>query len=258
VLKVRDPHGFKQVVKIVYEDGDLLVANKPARMRVIPDRWNKTIPNLRDLLNDYLSKKKELKKQVVWVVHRIDADTSGLVLFALNAQMHQQLNNAFQNKSVKKTYHAIVKGSPDQIQGKIDFPLQPKKGKMQIHSQGKPSVTEYRVVEKFRDYSMLEVYPLTGRTHQIRIHLQAMGFPLAVDSIYGDNCELTISDLKASVTKKKQEEKTAIISRLTLHACELEFDHPVRGDRLHWLAEYPKDLLALLNTLRKWNKVMEE
>ena len=256
VLTVRNPQGFKQVVKIVYEDEDLLVVNKPSGLRVIPDRWNKNIPNLRDLLNDFLNKKKEIKKQIVWVVHRIDSDTSGLVLFALNAQMHQQLNKAFQNRSIKKSYHTIVKGSPNQTIGKIEFSLQSdkqKKGKIQIHPKGKPAVTEYRLMEKFRDYSLLEVYPLTGRTHQIRVHLQAMGLPLAVDPIYGNSSELGISHLKCGVTKKILEDKTAIISRLTLHAYELEFNHPIRKKNLHLVAEYPKDFQALLKALRKWN-----
>ncbi len=250
----RDSAGKKQTVKILFQDESLLAVDKPPDLRVIPDRWQEHLPNLRDMLSAQFHKKSAQHTQSVWVVHRIDADTSGVVLFAKSAEAHRLLNHAFQENQVSKVYVAVVEGTPSPAEGRIDLPLSGwQKGGVKIDNSGKPAVTRYRVVERFRQHSLLEVYPETGRTHQIRVHLQAVGHPLAVDPLYHRVKRITISRFKRSAQPKfRDEEEPALISRLTLHAASLEFRHPFTSRNIRIEAELPKDLLALLKALRKW------
>ena len=144
---IRDKDNRKQQIKIIFEDDQLLVINKPANLLVIPDRWNKSLPNLHDLLESKFRKNNNLQKQSLWVVHRIDADTSGLVLFAKSAEMHKRLNQLFESQKIEKTYLAIVSGYPTYREGTIDLPIAQhpvRKKFMRIDEKGKPSLTNYK------------------------------------------------------------------------------------------------------------------
>ncbi len=252
----RDSEGKKHKIKIIHQDEHILAINKPARLRVIPDHWIPNLPNLRDLLQQKLSSLYKKNEQFVWVIHRIDADTSGLVIFARNPYAHQTLNKAFEENQIQKTYLAIVQGCPEQSEGEINLPIDTKrrsKGRVRIHPEGKPSSTKYRVIEKFRDFALLEVLPQTGRTHQIRIHLQYIGHPLAIDPLYNKTDKITISQLRGKWIKTASNEENAIISRLSLHAYKLKFPHPETGKLLQLEAETPKDFNAFYKALKKWN-----
>ncbi len=241
---------------MIFRDNWILAVNKPPFLRVIPDHWHEELANLRDYLNRELTKENQNVESQVWTVHRLDADTSGVVLFALTEEAHRTLSIAFEKNKVHKTYLAIVAGAPPTDEGKIDLPVSyGPKGKVRIEKDGKPSVTEYRVIEKFRKYSLLELYPKTGRTHQIRIHLQAIGHPLVVDPLYRGVDRLTISDVKTRANMGNNAEESALISRLTLHASGIVFTHPVTGKSMELEAPLPKDFQGTLKALRKWSSL---
>ncbi len=253
-INYRSENGKKQVIDVVYQDEHILAVNKPPELLVIPDRWQSDLPNLRDLLNRELKKDSSSFERSIWVVHRIDAGTSGIVLCALNLESHRKLNLAFEQAQLEKTYLAVVQGIPSPPNGRIDLPLSEwRKGGVKIDYSGKPAITDYRVVEKFRHHSLMKVFPKTGRTHQIRVHLQALGNPLAIDPIYGKIKQLTIHDLKRKAQVKPVDVQPALISRLTLHAFKLKFVHPISGINIQLEAKQSKDFNALLKALRKWD-----
>ncbi len=258
-FNIRSSEGRKQRVDVVFEDEQLVVINKPGGLRVIPDRWNPDLPNLWQLLQARYANLHQQTGQHVWVVHRIDAPTSGLVIFAKTAEMHRGLSLMFERNQIEKTYLAIVRGKPPEMQGTIDLPLQQhptRKKYMMVHEKGKSAVTDYKVRERFQHFCLLEVKPRTGRTHQIRVHLQAIGCPLAVDPLYGETESIHISNLKRDVVKRAaewEETRPVLMSRLSLHAYQLKFVDPLSGEERYFEAPIPKDFLALLKSLRKWD-----
>jgi RluA family pseudouridine synthase len=245
----------KEKIRFIYQDNELIIVDKPPRLRVIPDRFNTNLPNLSQLLSNHIAKMAGAKAAKIWPVHRIDADTSGLVMCALSEKTHQMLNEAFELKKIKKTYLAIVRGKIEESDGVINYPIEYyKKGKVRIRTDGKPSATKFKVKQRYHKYSLLEISPITGRTHQIRIHLQAYGYPLAIDPIYAGVDRVTISDIKARIRPQKKSE-AALISRQTLHAWRLEFIHPMTQKNVSVTADPPKDFSAFTKALSKWDRL---
>lgn len=233
---------------IIHEDEAIIAVAKPAGMLVIPDHWDKSKPNLQMLLQSSMAGGK------IYVVHRLDEDTSGVVVLAKTPPAHRHLCQQLLNRQMIKTYLAVVDGQVA-ADGIIDRPLAPdprKKGRMIVQKGGKASVTEFQVLERFRDFSVLKVQPRTGRTHQIRVHLQASGHPLAIDRFYGQREAIYLSELKPHYRLKVDEIERPLIGRLTLHALTLCFIHPVNNQEILLTAEIPKDLRALLNSLQKY------
>ncbi len=256
-LNFRDRDGRKRIVEVLFEDERYLVINKPPGVPVIPDRWRPELPNLRHLLEaQYRKASPEMDGPAVWVVHRLDTDTSGVLLLARSADSHRTLNMLFEAGAVEKTYLAIVRGAPPAESGVIDQPIRPhpsRKSGMQVDPGGKPALTRYRVLEKFRYYSLLEARPKTGRTHQLRVHLAAIGCPLAVDPLYGGREAVFLSDFKRGYREPQNRPPGALIRRLTLHAHTLAFAEPAPGKPYAFQAPLPRDFQALLKALRKWD-----
>jgi 23S rRNA pseudouridine1911/1915/1917 synthase len=231
---------------ILYEDDYCIAVNKAAPFLTIPDRFNHDALNLSSLLKEIYGD--------MFVVHRLDRETSGVILFAKNAEIHRSLSLAFENRGIHKEYAAFVKGIPHEKEGEINLCIDEnpsKKGTMIISKKGKESVTKYSVAEEFGKYALLSVFPLTGRTHQIRIHLKALGYPLLVDSVYGERSELYLSEIKRGYRTGKDTDEKPFVSRCTLHAKSLAFTHPATGAAMKIEAPLPRDLNALLNQLRK-------
>ncbi len=232
---------------IIHEDDDLLVINKKSGVLSIPDRFNKFAPNIYSQLNKHYGQ--------VFIVHRLDRDTSGVMMFAKNAETHKELNLDFESNDIRRVYHTIVDGLVFQDNFEIDIPLRASKkhlGTTIPSAKGKPSLTIVKVLERFRNQTLLECELKSGRHHQIRVHLKTVGHPLLVDELYGKNSFFLLSYIKSKVNLKKGTEEIPIISRLTMHSHYLEFTHPTTKQRLSFNADYQKDFAALLQILRKY------
>ena len=191
----------------------------------------------------------------MFVVHRIDRDTSGLVCYARNEAAHRHLSIQFTKHTVRKLYQAVVKGKFPYKESIIDSPIaeNPRKlGTMMVTERGKEAVTICRIVQAFKHSTLLEVEIKTGRTHQIRVHLASVGYPLLVDEIYGGNNAFYFSSLKRNY-KQTTEEERPTISRQTLHASTLSFIHPSTGKEVTFSLPLPKDMEVLLKLLRKYD-----
>jgi 23S rRNA pseudouridine1911/1915/1917 synthase len=215
----------------------------------IPDRINPDKENLVGLLQRHYDK--------VMTVHRLDRETSGILCFARTEAAHRHLSIQFEKHTVDKYYYALLDGVLHLDEGEINKPIGEHpvvNGKMAISNGGKPSLTLFRAVERFKRYTLAEAMIKTGRTHQIRVHFQSIGYPLAVDALYGRRDTFLLSEIKGKKYKtgKFTEEERPLMSRTTLHAWRLRLDHPETGERMEFTAELPKDFLAVVNQLRKW------
>lgn len=235
-------------IEKLYEDEDLLIVNKPAGMLVIPDRYNTELPSLVRILEARSGQK-------IWVVHRLDRETSGVICFAKNEQSHRYLSILFQERDVNKYYAALVNGIVVPPEGRIESAIAEhpaKNGKMIVAKKGKHAVTDYKVVEQWPLYSLVQFQIHTGRTHQIRVHMQSIGHPVVCDELYGDGQPFLLSNIKRKYQLSgKDEAEKPLLNRMALHAYRLEFD---KEDGTHIVAEavLPKDIAACVKQLNKW------
>lgn len=241
-----------QALDILSEDEDYIIINKQAGMLTLPDRFDPSIPSLYHTLKTHYGD--------IWVVHRIDKQTSGVIAFAKNADAHRELSAQFENHKVQKKYWLLALGGLDRDEGTVDLPIGEngsKVGSMKIDPiHGKNSVTKYRVIERFLNYTLVEAEPLSGRTHQIRVHFKAMGHPLAVDELYGSAEGIKLSTLKKAYKIKSGHAEKPLIARLTLHAKSLRFYHYRHQETVTADAPLPKDFNGALKQLRKLNVLL--
>ncbi len=233
-------------VPILFEDDHLLVANKPAGILTLPDRFDSGKANLLH----YFS----MRYGEIFIVHRLDRDTSGAILLAKDADTHRALNAQFEARTTQKIYQALVDGHPPDS-GRISSPIgrdPARPGCMIVARKGKEALTTFRTLERFASCTLLEVRILTGRTHQIRVHLQHIGHPLFVDAQYGRREAFFLSELKKrNYQLGKDRVERPLLSRTSLHASQLQFHHPAHDEPLAVIAPLPKDLRATLQQLRK-------
>jgi tRNA pseudouridine32 synthase / 23S rRNA pseudouridine746 synthase len=188
-------------LSVLYEDEFLIAINKENGISVIPGRGDTSSPPLVQIVEKFVSRK-------LYVVHRLDKETSGVILFAKDAATHRLLNAQFEKREIQKQYLAFVLGIP-QSGGVIDSPIfEFGSGRMGIDKRGKPAKTEFKVIDSFSNTCLLNVFPATGRRHQIRVHLYSQGFPILGDRIYGNPRPI------------------GGFSRLMLHAQQITFTHP--------------------------------
>lgn len=240
---------MKSKLEILFEDEAIVVINKPPGLLSIPDRYSPEKANLYSLLNEKYGK--------IFTVHRLDKETSGILVFARTEEVHKHLSNQFEHRTVEKIYLALVEGRIHKESGTIDKPISNSlttPGKMVIHTRGKSSLTHYKVKEYFNHYTLLEAEIKTGRTHQIRVHFESIGYPLAIDAIYGRKDAFFLSDLKLRKYRLgKGQEERPLMKRNSLHAFRLSLEHPVKNELVQFEAPVPKDFNAVLKQLRKWN-----
>ena len=219
-------------VKIVYEDDDLLVVDKPAGLTTHPSP-GQTSHTLVNALLSYYPKLAEMGDSLrPGIVHRLDKDTSGLIIIAKNISTQLKLVNQFKNRSVHKTYLTLVKGHLTPETGIIEAPIgrdPADRKKMAVVTDGRPARSEYRIVKYLKGYTLVEVKPETGRTHQIRVHLAAIGYPIAGDRVYGV--------------------KMLFLKRQFLHAHRLAFNLPANDKRVEFKSELPEDLVQGLKSI---------
>ena len=236
---------FKVLDGTVFENDDFIVLNKPSGLLSIPDREGKEV-SLKDLLQE--------KYGQIFTVHRLDRDTSGIIVFAKNETTHKHLSKQFEERQTEKIYVGLVIGSPANKKGSINAPIAEntvKRGMMIIHQRGKESLTDYEVIDDFGIYSWLQFRIHTGRTHQIRVHMKDIGHPIVCDELYGDGKPILLSGIKSKFKlSKKEEEERPILNRLALHAHKLKFTD-THGKVFELEAEVPKDIRATLQQLEK-------
>lgn len=209
------------MIDVLYEDEDILAVNKPEGLVAVAERRRLDLSLFEMLCAE--------RGEKLYIVHRIDRETSGVIVFARNAEAHRQLNRQFETRSVAKVYLALVHGIISDDRGEIDKPLrQFGSGRVAVDAQrGKASITEFRVLERLEAFTLVEARPHTGRRHQIRVHLYSIGHPIVGDPLYGDRA------IQRSY------------SRLMLHARRLTLEQP-RGKRLTIEAPIPQSFQKIL------------
>lgn len=223
-------------IDILYQDADIVIVNKPCGLVVHPAAGNED----GTLVNALMYHVKDLSgiggEMRPGIVHRLDKDTSGLILIAKNDKAHTLLSEQFKERSMEKHYRAVAFGSFKESSGMIDFPIARHpvdRKRMAIVPGGKPSQTEWYVMEQLKSATYLDVHLLTGRTHQIRVHMHSIGHPLLGDQIYAPNLKHPVH-----------------IPRLMLHAYSLTFTHPTSNERMTVCAPIPEAFENTINKLR--------
>jgi 23S rRNA pseudouridine1911/1915/1917 synthase len=244
---------------VVYEDEHLAVINKPAGMVVHPGAGITSGTLANALAFKFKIKDEELKiaegadeqskiqnlKSKIGIVHRLDKDTSGLIVVAKNEQIHEALSEQFRNRDVFKSYIALVHGEPEENAGEVDAPITREKHnrtKMAVRAHGRNALSLWKVKKRFEKFTLLAVEIKTGRTHQIRVHLASLNHPVVGDETYNAGRDKTVFDL--TIRKAIQD-----LNRFFLHAEKLSFTHPVSGERLDFTAPLPVELTEFLELL---------
>lgn len=246
----------KKPFTLLYADEDIIAVNKASGLLTAADRWDPGAERLDLLIQKELSHIAPAC-QKLYAVHRIDKDTSGILLYALNADAHRALNTAFQNRQIQKTYRTLVYGRVSKDSFTVDLPLRADGDS--VHRtiidkrRGKEAVTHFTVLETFRTFSLLEAHPITGRTHQIRVHLAAVSHPIVCDALYGSGKPVFLSALKPRWRGDLYEEQP-LIKRLALHAYQLAGVHPRTGKVFSFTAEDAKDFKSVVHQLQKLSK----
>jgi len=219
---------MEPVISILFEDQDVLAVNKPEGIASIPER-SEDSQNLLGLLE-------KMYKEKLYIVHRLDKEVSGVILFARNARAHRTLNLQFSSREVRKTYMTLVHGVVERESGIIEKAIREfGSGRMGVdESRGKPSITTYRIEERLPNYTLLQVYPFTGRRHQIRVHMYSIGHPVVGDIRYGDK------------------ELQSNYPRLMLHAGEVDFSL-ISGERITLRASLPDSFNSVMDNIREGN-----
>lgn len=195
----------KPYLNLIYKDNDLLVLNKPSGLLSVAGK----LPIHRDSLQTRVQR----VFPTASVVHRLDMSTSGLMIMALHKESHRRISRQFQDRKVSKRYLARVFGHPTEREGSVDLPMicdWPNRPKQKVDlALGKPSLTHWRVIRQFKDHSLVELEPITGRSHQLRVHMQSIGHPILGDKFYA------------------HEHAFGMSTRLDLHAANIRFTHPM-------------------------------
>ena len=228
---------------IIFENDDFLIINKPPFLSTLADR------------NDPVDVQKFAKQyyEKLSACHRLDKGTSGALLLSKSPKAYRHAAIQFEKREVSKLYHAVVDGKHDLHQKKAEFPILPlSKGRVRVDfRKGKEATTFFETKEVFRSHSLIACKPITGRMHQIRIHLSKLGAPIVNDLPYGGQT-LYLSQLKRNFHLKKDSEEMPLIKRFALHASQLSF-RGFQEEEIIAEADYPKDFQVLLKQLRKYN-----
>ncbi|PWJ39320.1 RluA family pseudouridine synthase [Sediminitomix flava] len=227
---------------ILFENDNYILMNKPPYVASLDER-DSTRDNMLGLLREYCPEGR--------LCHRLDKETSGVLVAAKNDEAYRNLSIQFENREVSKVYHAVVGGVQNFNETKVNWPIAVSgRGNVRIDTvEGKPSLTIFNTLEAYKSHTLVECLPYTGRMHQIRIHLASLEAPIAADILYGGKFPF-LSDIKRKFNLKQQTEEQALIKRVALHARAIVFND-VNGEPIAAEADYPKDIRAFVNQLRK-------
>ncbi len=241
-------------LEILFEDEHLAVIDKPAGLAVHPAP-SQTGPTLVNALLYWLDDLSGIGgEERPGIVHRLDKETSGVLLVAKSDFSHRALSLQFKERTVHKTYLAIARGVPERWEGRIDYALgrsytHSKKQMIRTDGTGREALTDYRVLEAFDGYALVELYPKSGRTHQIRVHLASLHLPVAADKLYGREKQIYRTDLQRRGRESNEE---PLIARQALHAASISFRHPLTRDEMTFSAPLHRDMLDLLHALHQY------
>lgn len=260
VVKLSSPatHGFWEI-PVLFEDDHLLALDKPAGLLSSPDRYDPQRPNLMKLVHTAIAAGKPWARErnltYLMNAHRLESETSGVLLLAKDKPTLVALANLFGSEKPLRKYVALAQGTPTEDKFEVDARLAPhplKIGLMRVDPKnGKKAKTRFEVLEKFSGWTLLRCEPLTGRTHQIRAHLRHAGLPMVGDELYGGK-KLWLSRLKRDYRLKPGHEERPLLSRVALHAEELTLPHPATGRTVTIVAPWPKDLKVAVKYLRQY------
>jgi 23S rRNA pseudouridine1911/1915/1917 synthase len=240
---------------IVYEDQWLVVVNKPPDLVVHPAKGHQTGTLVNALVHRFKHLSGLYGPQRPGIVHRLDRDTSGLILVIKDESVHEQVARQFEDRDVDKEYVAICEGRIELDGDLIDAPIGPDlrdRQKMTIRqSGGRPARTVYEVIERFRRFTIARCFPQTGRTHQIRLHLRYIGHPIVADVLYGHRDSLCLSNL---TRREHLPEEEPLLDRQALHARRLTIYHPVLKREMTFEASVPADMMRLIEALREHDR----
>jgi len=248
-------------ISLLYEDEAIAVVDKPPGMVVHPAKghWSGTLASA--LVHHFEKLSEYGGPSRPGIVHRLDRDTSGVLVVAKNDEAHRKLAEQFKARTVGKEYLAIVGGSPDCDRDRVDFPIgdhpkhRERKALRAGHASSREAQTFYEVEERFPAFSVVRAFPKTGRTHQIRLHLVHVGCAVLCDKLYGGRARLTAGELRALVRDKhlatEMGDDEVLLDRQALHAHRLSLQHPLSGEPLEFTAPIPPDMQTLLSILRK-------
>lgn len=240
---------------ILYEDDQLLAINKPPAMVVHPSRghWSGTLTSALAFHFDQLSTAGGAHRP--GIVHRLDRDTSGVMVVAKNDPCHFALAEQFADRTTEKEYLAITVGAPDRDRDMIDKPIgiHPyQREKMAIrsnHETSREAQTFYEVQERFRGFAVVKMLPKTGRTHQIRVHLAHIGYPVLCDRLYGGRAEIKRGEVSGDLSDQQ-----IVLGRQALHARRIQLKHPISKELMEFVAPIPDDMQTTIDTLRELRK----
>jgi 23S rRNA pseudouridine1911/1915/1917 synthase len=242
---------MKHTLDILFQNDTILAVNKPTGLLSVPDRYNEEKEALATLVLAGFPTARPL--------HRLDFETSGIVLFCLQPDAFGWYSDQFEQRTITKQYLALTEGRSPAQGGTIDTPLYTQStGRVIISKKGKTSQTRWQLLEGFQHHSFIEANPLTGRTHQIRVHLASIGLPVIADKFYGSGLPLFLSSLKGKNKYrlgKDEEQEKPLISRVALHASSLTFRDYTTSEWIGITCSLPKDLHVGLAKLRQYSSL---
>lgn len=231
-------------INILFEDENIIIVNKDPEIFVFQDKETK----IKTLLNIL----KENLKQELFPITSLDYEASGIVLFAKNKKAYDFVCEQFKHDKVTKIYHILVNGIFEENEGTIDKNLVVNNQNTIVNEKGIKSITKYKVIEQFKDFAFVEVYPITTHKNQIRAHFWSIGNTLAIDKIYGSEDPILLSNLKRrykGILKEKP-----LLKRMPMHLSKIELYLPDNKEKSAFVSELPKDIQLTLKQLRKYNK----
>ncbi len=235
----------KHQLNKLFEDNNVIAFYKPPGLPVTPDDHS-------DPQNSLMGPAQALTGLKLWIVHIIDKGISGAVVFAKNEKAHSHITAQFQKGTAKKAYLALLNGQLEADTGTINEPIIINGKDVARDAGGQPSITDYKVIERFRDFTLVEAYPGTGGRHQIRLHFLSLGHPLAIDAEYSGRAELLLSEFKKRYKPSGKEKP--LLARLSLHVKSITFTEPGSDRPVTIESPLPHDFEVALKQLRKYNK----